>query len=111
MRRLQYLLRLVDLDNSGDLDYLEFIHLMYLFMERGAYSQIVENSRNPKAVFSGMLFLRHAYVEFDTDGDGRLSRAEMRLFFTDYIGEVRGASGGGASVLFVGGIYHVVRRM
>eukprot|EP00163_Fabomonas_tropica_P022303 TRINITY_DN388_c0_g1_i2.p1 TRINITY_DN388_c0_g1~~TRINITY_DN388_c0_g1_i2.p1 ORF type:complete len:677 (+),score=216.59 TRINITY_DN388_c0_g1_i2:226-2256(+) len=86
--RVQRLLDAVDLDQSGTIDFMEFMYLVYLLVEEGSYRDIVEDTRGARDVKRGMQFLRKAYSKYDADNSMRLDKQETSNFVRDYFGEV-----------------------
>ena len=85
--RLEHIFRQVDLDQSDTLEFSEFLYLVYLLVEEGAYRQVVEKAVDASSVKKAFLFLRKAYSHFDSDGNMRLDRDEVRAFLVRYLGE------------------------
>mmetsp|Transcript_65897 Transcript_65897/g.143848 ORF Transcript_65897/g.143848 Transcript_65897/m.143848 type:complete len:446 (+) Transcript_65897:1-1338(+) len=88
MGRLEAYFQEVDLDGSGSIDFFEFMYLMYLMIQNGAYRDIIQNPTDAAAVKSCLMTLRQAYGKYDQGGKRRLERQEVHLFLTHTFGAI-----------------------
>eukprot|EP01001_Neometanema_parovale_P008654 NODE_491_length_2418_cov_36.645752_g466_i0.p1 GENE.NODE_491_length_2418_cov_36.645752_g466_i0~~NODE_491_length_2418_cov_36.645752_g466_i0.p1 ORF type:complete len:755 (-),score=155.25 NODE_491_length_2418_cov_36.645752_g466_i0:154-2364(-) len=81
---------LVDLDQSGFLDFFEFVTLAFLCCKYLNYGTLCPESRNPALVKHVLTFIGAKYEQYDADNTHDLDYDEATRFWKDYFGPFPG---------------------
>jgi len=85
--RLEHYFQMVDLDASGTLSFKEFMYLMYLMCQHGAYKDIMADANDAAIIKKVLKLIEQNYIKYDLTKTRRLERSELHAFLRENLGE------------------------